>query len=575
MSLPMASPARKRLLSIEDILSLHGFEGYFGPQFDVSPCGSALAICCQRGLRDAPVFGVPFLVGGERGELWIVDRDREKPRRIEAPDGIGVFSPRWSADGNCIALAATDGTRFVRPAIVDVGAATMRILPTANLALQPAKPPLGWLSSQKIACEVLPDGELPFVLETEWHGDAEQAAHWRAARDGSRSTISQIQSGDEMAAYPAGSPAVINVDTGEVQCFSHQKDLPKELECFAGREIVPYPPTLVSGVAGVSDDSALALDITDRGDQIFVSRDDDATRVIWLRDGSAETAFETDHHLSDVQSGAIHRFEVTHPELGTAKTSVILPPCAGPDERLPALFWVYPNAQLPAAMYDKPNGLGPFNLHRFAAMGFAVVRPEVPFDDQIVEQRGAADVVVEWITAAADAVAAAGCIDRERMQVAGHSFGGWATLTLLAKTDLFRSGIAVAGAYDLISAHGTFDARSRHRSDPIDGGSLIEKVWHLPGPPWDHLDAYAQNSPLSGVESISAPVLLMHGDRDYVPMSQAEEMFSALRRLGRDVSFARLWGEGHVACNPETIREMDRLMEDWLRRHRDEPNVAS
>jgi dipeptidyl aminopeptidase/acylaminoacyl peptidase len=53
-------------------------------------------------------------------------------------------------------------------------------------------------------------------------------------------------------------------------------------------------------------------------------------------------------------------------------------------------------------------------------------------------------------------------------------------------------------------------------------------------------------SPVNVANKITAPVLLVHGDRDTrVPIEQSERMEEALRRANRDVELLRVPGAGH------------------------------
>jgi dipeptidyl aminopeptidase/acylaminoacyl peptidase len=53
-------------------------------------------------------------------------------------------------------------------------------------------------------------------------------------------------------------------------------------------------------------------------------------------------------------------------------------------------------------------------------------------------------------------------------------------------------------------------------------------------------------SPIRHVRDISVPMLILHAENDLrCPISQAEELFMALRLLGKDVTFYRFPGEGH------------------------------
>ena len=91
-----------------------------------------------------------------------------------------------------------------------------------------------------------------------------------------------------------------------------------------------------------------------------------------------------------------------------------------------------------------------------------------------------------------------------------------------------------------------------------------ERIFHLPGPPWETIDRYVRNSPIFSAPKIDAPVLLFHGDQDYVPLTQAEEMFSALRALGKSVELVRYWGEGHVFQSPANIADLWERIAIWL-----------
>ena len=111
----------------------------------------------------------------------------------------------------------------------------------------------------------------------------------------------------------------------------------------------------------------------------------------------------------------------------------------------------------------------------------------------------------------------------------------------------------------LISLSGTFDARFRYNdfSHPFfDEVSRVANISRLDGPPWRDVERYARNSPMLAVENITAPLMIVHSDLDFVPIQQGEEMFSALRYLGKHVRFVRYWGEGHVLSSPANIADL-------------------
>ena len=68
----------------------------------------------------------------------------------------------------------------------------------------------------------------------------------------------------------------------------------------------------------------------------------------------------------------------------------------------------------------------------------------------------------------------------------------------------------------------------------------------------DPLEPLADTVPTDGrgelvlVRDIEVPILIIHSEEDWrCPINQAEELFTALRLLGKDVTFYRFPGESH------------------------------
>src|SRR3546814_14440704 len=79
-------------------------------------------------------------------------------------------------------------------------------------------------------------------------------------------------------------------------------------------------------------------------------------------------------------------------------------------------------------------------------------------------------------------------------------------------------------------------------------------------PPWRDPQRYIDNSPLFWAHQIETPLLLIHGDLDFVNVNEAEQLFAALHRPGQDAHLVRYWGEGHTSLSPGNIIDMwDRI----------------
>jgi dipeptidyl aminopeptidase/acylaminoacyl peptidase len=99
-----------------------------------------------------------------------------------------------------------------------------------------------------------------------------------------------------------------------------------------------------------------------------------------------------------------------------------------------------------------------------------------------------------------------------------------------------------SGLGNLISAYGFLDK----------DGSSVKTAWaeenqgRMGGTPWQFRDRYIENSPVFYLDRINTPLLITHGTADTtVVPSLADEVFVGLRRLGKEVVYARYNGENH------------------------------
>ena len=151
-----------------------------------------------------------------------------------------------------------------------------------------------------------------------------------------------------------------------------------------------------------------------------------------------------------------------------------------------------------------------------------------------------------------------GIVDESKMAVSGWSYGGYMTTWLIGHTDRFACAVAARGVYNLLTEHSTSDAHE-----------LIE--FEFDGYPWDMHDKLWQHSPLAHAHRISTPLLILHSEQDYrVPISEAEQLFSVLRRRKQVVEFIRYPRESHELTRSGEPRHradhMDRTLA-WFDRY--------
>ncbi|MCH4267378.1 MAG: prolyl oligopeptidase family serine peptidase [Brevundimonas sp.] len=202
-----------------------------------------------------------------------------------------------------------------------------------------------------------------------------------------------------------------------------------------------------------------------------------------------------------------------------------------------------------------------------AAAGYAVLSPAMPESPD--DAAGGAGYVASVDLAVDAALKAEPDLPKDRIAILGHSFGGTAALAIAARTNRYRSYVAWSAVTDLYGIWGEFDPVSR--AVPEEGLSLQAQMgWvesgqgETGGPPSGARDRYEAGSPYFLAQDIRSPVLLITGDRDFVPMSQSERIFTALHRQGRPARLVTYWGEGHFNWSPANIRDLYRQILSWL-----------
>jgi dipeptidyl aminopeptidase/acylaminoacyl peptidase len=151
-------------------------------------------------------------------------------------------------------------------------------------------------------------------------------------------------------------------------------------------------------------------------------------------------------------------------------------------------------------------------------------------------------------------------VDPNRFAVTGGSYGGYASLWLISHTDRFKAAIAERPASDLATQQLTWYEASPNGL----GGNY---AW---GRPWDPKSNNAKDSPLTYVEHVHTPVLILHSTLDTeTPIDQTLDEFSALKQLGRTAVFVEVPNENHdLNRTGSPIHRVERLhlLADWFAR---------
>jgi dipeptidyl aminopeptidase/acylaminoacyl peptidase len=210
-----------------------------------------------------------------------------------------------------------------------------------------------------------------------------------------------------------------------------------------------------------------------------------------------------------------------------------------PDRKYPMILSIHGG---PHGMY----GYG-FNstLQAYAMDGYAVLylNPRgsngygQKFSDGTLNEWGGGDYK-DLMAGVDDALKHYEWIDPNRLGVTGGSYGGFMTNWIITQTPRFKAAVSVASVSNLISFYST---------------SLYQDLIHAEfgGFPWDNYDLLWQWSPLRYARAAQTPTMFIHGEQDNdVHITQAEEMYMALKRRGVETVLVRYPREGHGLREP-------------------------
>jgi len=145
-------------------------------------------------------------------------------------------------------------------------------------------------------------------------------------------------------------------------------------------------------------------------------------------------------------------------------------------------------------------------------------------------------------------------IDPARLGVMGGSYGGFMTNWVVTQTTRFKAAVSIASVSNMISFYAT---------------SMYQDLVHAEfnGFPWEgsNYETLWRWSPLKYVKSATTPVLFLHGEQDHdVHITQAEEMYTALRRRGVEAVLVRYPREGHGFREPAHRLDAMKRELDWF-----------
>ncbi len=265
-------------------------------------------------------------------------------------------------------------------------------------------------------------------------------------------------------------------------------------------------------------------------------------------------------------TNAVHkRIQIENPDGYKMWVTVTLPVDYVEGTKPPAMFWFYPRDYTSQKEYNeeevrefnknefrgiKPSGRRLRSMKVLTKLGYAYVRPDTPYfgvGKKETHNKNYASELRNNLWAIIDTLDQMSLIDRNRLAIGGHSFGGFSTAHAMIHTPFFKAGIAG-------------DSNFNRTLNPC--GWQHERR-HL----WDARETYIAVSSIIWADHLHGALLIYHGALDTNPGTspiQSERMFHALNALGKKAALYMYPYEHHSPIAEQTILDMWTRWILWL-----------
>ncbi|PAJ72613.1 S9 family peptidase [Pseudoalteromonas sp. NBT06-2] len=153
-------------------------------------------------------------------------------------------------------------------------------------------------------------------------------------------------------------------------------------------------------------------------------------------------------------------------------------------------------------------------------------------------------------------------VDANKLGNLGASYGGFMTMLLTTKTNIFSASISHAGISNITSYWGQGWWGYLYSGEASKGSF-----------PWNNTKLYSQHSPVYNADKVTTPLLLIHGNEDTnVPPGESHNMYTALKILNKDVELVEYKNANHqIFARDKRFHWWDTIMAYFDKNLKDQP----
>lgn len=228
------------------------------------------------------------------------------------------------------------------------------------------------------------------------------------------------------------------------------------------------------------------------------------------------------------------------------------------EKRYPMVVSIYEKQSHFLHTYTHPTLLNVdgFNSVNLTSKGYFVFLPDITYRSGEI---GAS--ALDCVQSGVNAVLDKGNVDKDKIGLIGHSFGGTETAFIITQTNLFKCAVAGAATTNFLSSY-----LSVARNYGIPNFSKIEfGQARMLVSPYEDMSRYLKNSAVLHTAKVDTPLLSWTGLLDQqVDATQSMEFYMALRRLNKDHVMLVYPDAEHDMSGRKEGADLTRKIEDWF-----------
>lgn len=275
--------------------------------------------------------------------------------------------------------------------------------------------------------------------------------------------------------------------------------------------------------------------------------------------GKSKLLLQSNKELLDYDLGTQEWISYETDDHKSLKGLLIYPSHFNPNKKYPMITWIYENKYTEVHRFVPPSYFNEdgFNILKYVTNGYFVFLPGIAYTS-----RESGESALHSVEAGVFRTLENKAIDKDRLGLIGHSFGGYETTYIMTHTNIFATGVAGAPITDL----------SSYYHDVWWEGKNTEQMWRMEnqqfrmnGTFYELKEQYLKNSPLNFVENLNRPLLLWSGKDDYnVNWDQSVYLFLAMKRLKKEGKLLLFNNEPHTITNSLNKEKLSKEIFKWF-----------